>query len=783
MNKTDNTFSFADLVRQYKIEIPIIQRDYAQGRDNPKAESIRKQFITDLLNALISEKLGPLELAFVYGRVEYGVFIPVDGQQRLTTLYLLHMYLVKRCKMKQEQCNSCIYENLLSRFTYATRQSAREFCEKISEPQTKLIPQDENLIEYVHDQSWFFVEWRKDPTIEGMLRVLEEIHLQTKSFTPCCCGAILAKLFDANAPIRFRFMDMEGYIQTDDLYLKMNARGLPLTALENLKCSIESYCDFDKHKDGLDKSLTDDTFENIMSDVISADAWKKMSFGKKLSRLFDGAWLDAFWKIDEENNPARCDATMMVFVARLFALYAMEKDLFLKNNGDTSGDAYYLSLVDEDILGVNGREDYLPFDWFKSVLEHKRNDRVDPAGMLNRFGNWMNAFCRLDKQTSASVLAPSWEEPISWKDVLEKFKMGKAWRQYAALYAILSFFDHWKKACDETEFKEWMRVQWNIIENGPIDSFEQMQRYVKACSRLANESKNQHVLEYLKSNKFQPKDKESFSGQLKEEKLKAGLILEKGQQEDIETAEKLPWFRGRISAIILDDRGIDEDLKNWFSPKNVGNVDSTERVNWVEKVIQCIEQQYNKSQSEKKPWIYFPVRAIINGDAALKEAIYNEDQGYWIKYARNVVTTASTWLNRMDGDDEKGGWKNRVCISSYKGGDVYAYRVAYITGAYRLDNKIDWWYDFVNTVGANVHSWQTSDHGTWVECEIGEGECKVVYALCQDEAGPFVQKQIAEGTWYPTSNEDARKLFNECYNNKLSNHWQSLLEGLNKSDS
>ena len=114
--------------------------------------------------------------------------------------------------------------------------------------------------------------------------------------------------------------------------------------------------------------------------------------------------------------------------------------------------------------------------------------------------------------------------------------------------------------------------------------------------------------------------------------------------------------------------------------------------------------------------------------------------------------------------------------------------MAYITGAYRLDDKIDWWYDFVNTVGANVSSWQTRDHGTWIECEIGERECKVVYALCQDDAGSFVQKQIAEGAWYPPSNEEARKLYKDwynkyCDNDKLPMPWKLLLIELNKSSS
>jgi hypothetical protein len=782
MNKKDNAFSFADLVRQYKIEIPIIQRDYAQGRDNTKAVSIRKQFVADLLNALKADKKDQLELSFVYGRVENGVFIPVDGQQRLTTLYLLHMYLVKRCKM--ERCNSCIYEDLLSRFTYATRQSAREFCEKISEPQIAIIPgaDSPSLIDYIHDQPWFFVEWRKDPTIEGMLRVLEEIHLQTESFPPCCCGAILAKLFDDNAPVRFRFMDMEGYSQTDDLYLKMNARGLPLTALENLKCSIESYCDSEEKREKLSPEAV--KFENPGN----IPDWEKMSFGKKLSRLFDGAWLDAFWSLDEENIPAKCDATIMVFVARMFALYAMEKDPFPQNNRDTSEDAYYLSLVDEDILGVNGREDYLPFDWFKSVLEHNRNGHVAPAEMLNRFANWMNIFCCLDKKKSASGLTPSWEERITWKDFLEKFKKGKAWRQYAALYAILSFFDHWGK-WDESEFKEWMRVQWNIIENSSIDSFEQMERYVKFCSSLVDSLRNtecQSVLKYLAERQG---ESSAFKEQVEEEVIKAKLICrdgeEKANRNAILKAERLPWFRGRISAIIADNGIIDNYLKSWFSEEKVGEVNSQNRQAWVKKVICCIEQEYNAATD--KPRVYFPVRSIIIGDASLKEAIYNKTQRGWIAKARNVQLgpSASVWIKRMAGDDkeEKEPWKNRICISSYRGGGVYAYRVAYITGAYRLDETIDWWHDFVQKNNAHVDSWQTNDCGTWIQCEIQSGDYKGVYALCQIGEASFIQKKENQ-EWYP-SNEEATKMWNERNKIKRASKfcWESLLSKLNKPDS
>ena len=89
---------FSQLFQQHgQVRIPIIQRDYAQGR--PAAEEVREEFLGALEEALrkpADDPTLPLNLDFVYGSVE-GVsetrFLPLDGQQRLTTLFLLHWYL------------------------------------------------------------------------------------------------------------------------------------------------------------------------------------------------------------------------------------------------------------------------------------------------------------------------------------------------------------------------------------------------------------------------------------------------------------------------------------------------------------------------------------------------------------------------------------------------------------------------------------------------------------------------------------------------------------------
>ena len=75
-----------DLLKQ-KITIPSIQRDFAMGRTDTRSRDIRQNFIRKLLNAVYGG--APLHLDFVYGLTQGDALLPLDGQQRLTMLYLL----------------------------------------------------------------------------------------------------------------------------------------------------------------------------------------------------------------------------------------------------------------------------------------------------------------------------------------------------------------------------------------------------------------------------------------------------------------------------------------------------------------------------------------------------------------------------------------------------------------------------------------------------------------------------------------------------------------------
>ena len=164
----DNTekqhFSIGEFFEQHEVRIPILQRDYAQGREGK--EYIREVFLKDIFDAVTSNK--PLMLDFIYGFTEGNVFYPLDGQQRLTTLWLIYWYMAV-------QSDSWQAEKLyLKRFSYQTRKSSRAFCQALCNNFPDSIKLDnEDVVAYIKNQPWFFAAWEKDPTISAMLRMLD----------------------------------------------------------------------------------------------------------------------------------------------------------------------------------------------------------------------------------------------------------------------------------------------------------------------------------------------------------------------------------------------------------------------------------------------------------------------------------------------------------------------------------------------------------------------------------------------------------------------------------
>ncbi len=219
---------FGDVAR---IEIPIIQRDYAQGR--PEVAHVRNAFLHTLRDYLTRDEASHptrLNLDFVYGSHlnERNSFAVLDGQQRLTTLFLLHWYCAHQDGRVNEFRQRFSHAGR-SRFSYATRPSATEFFDALVNQSCALPAAGESLKDLVTDSPWFFLSWQLDPTVQGSLQMLDAIHAVFGG------GGGLYERLTAQGRITFEFLDLEHFGLSDDLYIKMNARGKPLTPFENFK--------------------------------------------------------------------------------------------------------------------------------------------------------------------------------------------------------------------------------------------------------------------------------------------------------------------------------------------------------------------------------------------------------------------------------------------------------------------------------------------------------------------------------------------------------------------
>ncbi|MCF0125740.1 MAG: DUF262 domain-containing protein, partial [Clostridia bacterium] len=291
------------------ILIPIIQRDYAQGREGK--DFIRKNLLEQLMEALDPTKgksEEPTELDFVYGTEKDGYILPLDGQQRLTTLWLFYWFVAyKSDNLKKNK-------DIFKKFSYETRTSAREFCEKLCElvsmESDNKTNEPKNISEHIKNQPWFYSVWSQDPTVDSMLRMISG----EKDKDNDCIEKVVKKFkkeekdrereyFDKfwknltinDCPIKFNFLKISSdkIRESDDLYIKMNARGKPLTDFENFKAD----------------------FIDDIKDLKSND--EAVNFAS----LLDNLWTDVFWENRTING--KIDEIFFTFLNRFFLNYGI----------------------------------------------------------------------------------------------------------------------------------------------------------------------------------------------------------------------------------------------------------------------------------------------------------------------------------------------------------------------------------------------------------------------------------------------------------------------------
>ena len=232
----------------HKILIPKIQRDYAQGRAG--MESVRGRFLESIFEVIDKKTPKKLMLDFVFGQKEIttrNIFYPVDGQQRLTTLFLLHLYVGKRAGESTD---------FLKKFSYETRTSSKQFCERLIDIEAERFS---GICEFIDNQWWYTGLWRTDPTITAMVNMLKDIdsHYQHLGYGKEDFKIVWAQLTKNVEFWRLYLSDLD---TTDELYIKMNSRGKLLTDFEHLKAMLDNYA----HSYGKLSAKIDTSWTNLL---------------------------------------------------------------------------------------------------------------------------------------------------------------------------------------------------------------------------------------------------------------------------------------------------------------------------------------------------------------------------------------------------------------------------------------------------------------------------------------------------------------------------------------
>jgi hypothetical protein len=512
-----------DASKKYKfegIQIPMIQRDYAQGRADEV--EIRNRFLKSIFIALAKGE--NVELDFVYGSIieldKKIHFIPLDGQQRLTTLFLLHWYIGKR-ELNDNDLDSLL--NTLKGFTYATRSSARDFCERLM---SISISFTERPKKEITNSAWFYGRFEKDPTVKAMLIMLDAIH---SHYEQELTNNSSIHLFPSLSKLSFYILPLGGFNLSDELYIKMNARGKQLTDFENFKADLINWIRDENKTNGIE-------FQNTVT-----LKGRKMPYHLSFATKLDNSWTHLFWEYKKQykTDSKNIDISYLRFWNR-----------FLLNNHIISSsdlpDVIESGFVFKKLYGSDDSDTsfkYEGFEFYQQLFEKqyvvlKAQQTLD--GLSENFNEIQKC------------LQPAWSIKDSWNLFDEKII-----QQQRILFLAITLYLQ-KNNFNIDKFKNWIRVIWNIIIDPDIRSKTAMINIMRIVDKLSDGSED--IYKFLSGPDLTTiiQNETTFvKAQLEEEKLKAELIIADPTWEvELVLAEKHQLFQGNIGFLLLNSPDI-----------------------------------------------------------------------------------------------------------------------------------------------------------------------------------------------------------------------------------
>lgn len=577
-------YTFLEIIENDNIRIPKIQRDYAQGRKSSKVNEIRKNFVHSLIKTVKGE-CKTQELDFVYGNKRNGAFEPLDGQQRLTTLFLLHWILGVNLKD----------DNSKSKFTYETRTTSTGFCNELVKhsPEVyiskaiklqKKIEEDVELktrekkekikkvlSEVITSYDWFQWLWKFDSSIQSMLVMLDSLYNELGFYPENIDNTKLEEYRNNLNNIKFNFLNLNDFEMSDELFIKMNARGKQLSDFDILKSTLEEEIQIQKK-------------QNIISEQ-TEEKWRS---------LMDGKWIDFFWQkyaspvlnkeviSDEENNKKletveKAEIQFKKLLLRLIALQILQKapdNLSNCSENDLSLIEDCYNNFDENKLDniLNSYNDY----WLK--IDSDKNYRIDFEEIIKTINNFIY---EEKEENDNKTIIRDLISLIEVKDALDKddsyldlFLDAKVPNDLIAIYYSfikyinnISLISDFKKTASEQDMCnlcDWIRIMRNIIKNDNnntrIDKIKKLIKVIKGIDSIFDDLYaffTQNPNNAFVINFFSQLNNKTYKGldnsSLEEEITKAKLITSENGTEwasAIKQAENNYYLWGQIRCVL-----------------------------------------------------------------------------------------------------------------------------------------------------------------------------------------------------------------------------------------
>ena len=515
-NLFDQTFTSTtgESERINRIVVPKIQRSYAQGRKNEFY--VRDTFLSDIFIHLVEGR--QMDLNFIYGAVrkmDSGlVFELIDGQQRMTTLFLLHWYIANR-ELEHESEQYCEICRKLALFSYETRVTSSDFCQMLAAFRGDITGFYPSRI--IKMSKWYFRAYEKDATVEGMLNMLDAIHDKYEQKLQQNPGLAL---FDNLNLLQFQVLSLGEFGLTEELYIKMNSRGLPLSSFDNFKAELTGY-------------LSNLPIGQELVSLSSSYTGEQVQFYVDFSTNLDANWINIFWSKDDPDFDAK--------YFKFFHLYLGYKYMLEPSNpsSDMRKDAVVKFFLAED----NYSERYMGFGHYKSLFD------VHPE-YFRSISKVLSTLAEKYRTEIMPYVNPSWEKGRHFGGFFNKTSQNIN----LAFFATTEFIEAYKNF-DLTVFKQWMRVAWNIIENSETDNFMTIAGVARNLSRIIRYTASCEGYSFYEALALYGEEDQSrlASKSIREEVVKAGRIAEDNEWEDLFiSVEEHPFLKGATSFFYTD---------------------------------------------------------------------------------------------------------------------------------------------------------------------------------------------------------------------------------------